>query len=81
MCKDYSGELAVIKEQLKQNTEEHKEVKAGIEKINDKLDVVIETKADKIELTRLNNRIWAVTISIITILIGMVAFLLKNKMI
>lgn len=68
--------LAVIEEQLKQNAKEHEEVKKGIHEINEKLDTVINSKADKDDLTKLNNRLWGVAGSAAVIIIGIIVKLL-----
>jgi len=79
MTKAYKEELAVIKEQLKQNIKEHSKFGETLNVIDSKLDVVIDTKADKEEVQILNNRIWTITIFILTAMATFIGVLISMR--
>lgn len=76
-------DLAILQESVKNlkegNAIEHKEIKDTLVKIDCKLDNVIDSKADKVEVRELNNRIWAGIITALTgICLALVSFFLKK---
>lgn len=52
-------------------------VETNICTIDNKLDLVLETKADKREVDKLNNKFWGLAVGTIFILISIVGYLLR----
>lgn len=78
-------DLAVIKEQLMNNTREHQEikteiseVKVSVKEINGKLDKAIIEKADKETVNTLENRIWYLVVGFLMLLAGIIAAWFKR---
>jgi hypothetical protein len=63
-------QLAEFRMQLEQNSVEHKEIKDTLYKIDCKLDNVIEKKAEKEDLSKLDNRFWGLVVAILLMFAG-----------
>ena len=61
---------------LEQKTDSIEQV---VGNINQKLDMVLSTKAEKIDVDRLNSKFWGLSVTIIMILLSIVGYLLTNK--
>jgi len=80
--------IAVVESEIKtlkeDNTSEHKELKVGQIRTNDKLDKIISQmsstfskKADKKELNRLDNKVWGIVMAIVVAFVGLIATAIK----
>lgn len=54
-------------------------VEQSVHGINQKLDTVLATKADKLEVERLNAKFWGLSVGVIMILLSIVGYLLTHK--
>ena len=70
------AKIMVLEEMMKNNDKDHAEIKSGLEKIDIKLDTVIETKTDKSEFV-----FWrAVLVSgiLVSIFLGIISMYLEK---
>ena len=70
--------VALLEQQMAQNTSDHKEIKDTLNKIDLKLDNVIKEKAEKTDLQTLDNRIWYLIVGFLMLLAGIIATWLKK---
>ena len=70
--------LAVIEEKLMQNNKDHQVLKDSQIRIENKLDEVIETKADKSVVSTLENRLWWIVGIIIISAIGFIVWFIEK---
>jgi hypothetical protein len=71
-------QIALLKEQMMINGKDHQEIKATLGKISNKLDKVIEGKAEKSDLATLDNRIWYLVVGFLMLLAGIIATWFKK---
>jgi hypothetical protein len=74
-------QLAVTQNEVKlmkeQNTSDHNEIKRILDTLSEKLDKVIQAKADKSELKITNNRLWGFIVTTFFTLVGFVIYMIK----
>jgi len=70
--------LAVIEEKLMQNNKDHQVLKDSQIRIENKLDEVIETKADKSTVNTLENRLWWIVGVIVISAIGFIVWFIEK---
>ena len=82
-------EIAVLKENFRnmkdtnlqaqvQNTTDHLEIKTGLAVISTKLDDMYEKKADKVDVEKIDNRFWYLTVGFLMLLAGIIAAWFKR---
>ena len=82
-------EIAVLKESFRnmkdtnlqaqvQNTADHLEIKTGLATISTKLDDMYEKKADKVDVEKIDNRFWYLTVGFLMLLAGIIAAWFKR---
>jgi hypothetical protein len=71
--------LSVIDEKLAQNTLDHQDIKITLGNINKKLDDAIVSKADKVDVAAMNNRMWGFVMVFVTAFIGMIVWLIEKN--
>ena len=71
--------FTILEEQGKQNNIDHKTIMAALNKMNTKLDDVIQSKADKSELKIISNRMWAFVSASATALITIFVYLVTSQ--
>lgn len=78
MTQSQETQLGVLRSQMEQNITDHKDIKDSLSKIEVKLDTVIKEKAEVTDLKTLDNRVWAIIISILLLLAGIIATWFKR---
>jgi len=82
-------EIAVLKESFRnmkdtnlqarvQNTADHLEIKTSLSIISTKLDDMYEKKADKVDVEKIDNRFWYLTVGFLMLLAGIIAAWFKR---
>lgn len=54
-------------------------IEQAVSCINQKLDMVLSTKAEKADVDKLNAKFWGLSVTVIMILLGIVGYLLTNR--
>jgi len=72
--------FTILEEQGKQNLVDHQDIMKQIENINKKLDIAIDSKADKSSVEKLSDKVWWFIGIFATAFIGVISFIIQSNL-